>query len=102
MWPRGALPISFSVGVIFAMASLAAYIISPTLSGEWLSGLIPGPYADSAGYQLIQSLFLLAQGGLFGAGNWHEQTFLSFQQQPPILFFPLPVVNWAFWEELLF
>ena len=33
----------------------------------------PWPYADAAGYQLIQSL-LLAQG-LVWSRNWHEQTF---------------------------
>jgi cell division protein FtsW (lipid II flippase) len=55
-------------GMIFVLASLAAYSYFPHIRARVAIWINPWPYADAAGYQLIQSLFLLAQGGLFGAG----------------------------------
>ncbi|MGI6553294.1 MAG: FtsW/RodA/SpoVE family cell cycle protein [Bacillota bacterium] len=68
MWPTDAWPHLLFGGVIFAMASLAAYYLFPHIRARVAIWINPWPLADSTGYQIIQSLFLLAQGGLFGLG----------------------------------
>jgi cell division protein FtsW (lipid II flippase) len=52
----------FSVGALFM------YYLFPHVQERLLIFLNPWQYADSSGYQIIQSLFALASGGIIGLG----------------------------------
>lgn len=54
--------------VLFALGGVAAYWIFDHVKLRVELWLNPWPLADKAGYQIIQSLFAISAGGLFGSG----------------------------------
>ena len=55
-------------GVLFGIAAVLAVAVVPHVQLRFSIWLNPWPMATSAGYQLLQSLFTIADGGLLGAG----------------------------------
>jgi cell division protein FtsW (lipid II flippase) len=55
-------------GGLFAAAAAIAVAIVPHVNERFTVWLDPWPHAATTGYQLLQSLFTIADGGIFGAG----------------------------------
>lgn len=55
-------------GGLFAVAAALAVTVVPHVQTRFRIWLDPWPVATSSGYQLLQSLFTIADGGLLGAG----------------------------------
>ena len=55
-------------GGLFAAAAAIAVAIVPHVHERFTVWLNPWPHAATTGYQLLQSLFTIADGGIFGAG----------------------------------
>ncbi|MEZ5126575.1 MAG: FtsW/RodA/SpoVE family cell cycle protein [Thermoleophilia bacterium] len=55
-------------GGLFAVAAAAAIAVVPHVQDRFRIWLDPWSYADTTGYQLLQSLFTIADGGILGAG----------------------------------
>lgn len=55
-------------GVLFVAGAVAAYYLFGHVRLRVEVWLDPWAYADSSGYQIVQSLFGLANGGILGAG----------------------------------
>lgn len=55
-------------GLLFAAGALLAYYLFAHVRLRVTVWLDPWTYADDAGYQVVQSLFGLANGGILGAG----------------------------------
>ena len=55
-------------GLLFAAGALLAYYLFGHVRLRVTVWLDPWAYADTAGYQIVQSLFGLANGGILGAG----------------------------------
>ncbi|MDQ5973294.1 MAG: hypothetical protein QG661_503 [Actinomycetota bacterium] len=55
-------------GILFAGGALLAYYLFGHVRLRVTVWLDPWAYADTAGYQIVQSLFGLANGGILGAG----------------------------------
>lgn len=55
-------------GILFAAGALLAYYLFGHVRLRVTVWLDPWAYADTAGYQIVQSLFGLANGGILGAG----------------------------------
>jgi cell division protein FtsW (lipid II flippase) len=53
---------------LFAAAGAIALAIVPHVQDRFTVWLDPWPYAATTGYQLLQSLFTIADGGVLGAG----------------------------------
>ncbi len=53
---------------LFAVAGAIAVNIVPHVQDRFTVWLDPWPYAATTGYQLLQSLFTIADGGVLGAG----------------------------------
>jgi cell division protein FtsW (lipid II flippase) len=55
-------------GILFAAGAVLAYYLFGHVRLRVTVWLDPWAYADTAGYQIVQSLFGLANGGILGAG----------------------------------
>jgi len=55
-------------GGLFAAAAAIAVVIVPHVNERFTVWLNPWPHASTSGYQLLQSLFTIADGGILGAG----------------------------------
>jgi cell division protein FtsW (lipid II flippase) len=55
-------------GGLFAAAAAFAVSVVPHVRDRFEIWLDPWPYADTTGFQLLQSLFTIADGGILGAG----------------------------------
>ncbi len=54
--------------VLFAIGAVLSYLAFGHVRSRVVVWLDPWAYADSAGYQIVQSLYGFANGGVFGAG----------------------------------
>ena len=54
--------------VLFAVGAVLSYLAFGHVRSRVVVWLDPWAYADSAGYQIVQSLYGFANGGVFGAG----------------------------------
>jgi len=70
------------VGLFAAAGALAVYIV-PHVQDRFRVWLDPWPYADTTGYQLLQSLFTIADGGVVGAG--FGRGYLLFADKAPVV-----------------
>ncbi len=55
-------------GMLFTLSAVGAYFMFDHVQTRVLIWLHPFNYADTSGYQIVQSLYGLASGGLFGSG----------------------------------
>jgi cell division protein FtsW (lipid II flippase) len=74
--------VAAGVGLFAAAGALAAYIV-PHVQDRFRVWLDPWPYADTTGYQLLQSLFTIADGGVVGAG--FGRGYLLFANKAPVV-----------------
>jgi len=70
-------------GGLFAAAAALAVAVVPHVGGRFSVWLDPWPYAATTGYQLLQSLFTLADGGVLGAG--FGRGFLLYADRQPVV-----------------
>jgi cell division protein FtsW (lipid II flippase) len=69
MYMATARAIYVAAGVgLFAVAGAIAVYVVPHVQDRFAVWLDPWPYASTTGYQLLQSLFTIADGGIVGAG----------------------------------
>lgn len=69
--------------VLFAIAGAIAVYIVPHVQDRFEVWLNPWPYASTTGYQLLQSLFTIADGGVVGAG--FGRGYLLFPDRTPVV-----------------
>jgi len=69
-------------GLFAAAGAIAVYIV-PHVQDRFRVWLDPWPYADTTGYQLLQSLFTIADGGVAGAG--FGRGYLLFANKAPVV-----------------
>ena len=55
-------------GILFAAGSFLSYLAFSHVNARVTVWLDPWAYADNSGYQIVQSLYGLANGGILGAG----------------------------------
>ena len=53
---------------LFLAGGLLGYVVFDHVKVRFVTWLNPWPYIDNKGYQIIQSLFAIAEGGFFGTG----------------------------------
>jgi cell division protein FtsW (lipid II flippase) len=70
-------------GGLFAAAAALAVTVVPHVHERFSIWLDPWAHAQSTGYQLLQSLFTIADGGLFGAG--FGRGFLLYANRQPVV-----------------
>jgi cell division protein FtsW (lipid II flippase) len=70
-------------GGLFAAAAAIAVTIVPHIQDRFGVWLDPWPHAATTGYQLLQSLFTIADGGVFGAG--FGRGFLLYTNRQPVV-----------------
>jgi cell division protein FtsW (lipid II flippase) len=70
-------------GGLFAAAAAIAVIIVPHIQDRFSVWLDPWPHALTSGYQLLQSLFTIADGGVLGAG--FGRGFLLYSNRQPVV-----------------
>ena len=68
---------------LFAAAGAIAVSIVPHVQDRFTVWLDPWPYAATTGYQLLQSLFTIADGGVVGAG--FGRGYLLFADRQPVV-----------------
>ncbi len=68
---------------LFAAAGAIAVSIVPHVQDRFAVWLDPWPHADSTGYQLLQSLFTIADGGVVGAG--FGRGYLLYANRQPVV-----------------
>ena len=68
---------------LFAAAAAGAVFLVPHVQDRFHVWLDPWPHASTTGYQLLQSLFTIADGGLFGAG--FGRGFLLYGNHQPVV-----------------
>jgi len=68
---------------LFAAAAAIAVAVVPHVQDRFSVWLDPWPYAATTGYQLLQSLFTLADGGIVGAG--FGRGFLLYTNRQPVV-----------------
>jgi cell division protein FtsW (lipid II flippase) len=68
---------------LFAAAGALAVAIVPHVQDRFTVWLDPWPHAASTGYQLLQSLFTIADGGVVGAG--FGRGYLLFADRQPVV-----------------
>ncbi len=66
-----------AVGAAFATVGVAAIIFAPWRVARIMAFLDPYKYADDEGYQVVQSLYAIGSGGIFGEGfaKGHQKLF---------------------------
>ena len=69
--------------VLFAAAGAIAVYIVPHVQDRFSVWLDPWPHASTTGYQLLQSLFTIADGGVTGAG--FGRGYLLFSNHQPVV-----------------
>ncbi|MCV4606757.1 FtsW/RodA/SpoVE family cell cycle protein, partial [Escherichia coli] len=57
-----------SLAGLMAIAGFAAVIVTPWRVERFMACLDPFAHSDDAGYQVVQSLYALGSGGVFGEG----------------------------------
>ncbi len=70
-------------GGLFAAAAALAIAVVPHVQDRFSIWLNPWPLATTTGYQLLQSLFTIADGGLLG--NGFGRGFLLFANRQPVV-----------------
>jgi cell division protein FtsW (lipid II flippase) len=70
-------------GLLFSAGAVAAYMFKETVHTRVDIWLDPWSEALGAGYQIVQSLFAISDGGLFGAGL--GKGYLLFQSGEPLI-----------------
>jgi cell division protein FtsW (lipid II flippase) len=70
-------------GGLFAAAAAVSVAVVPHVQARFRVWVDPWPYADTSGYQLLQSLFTIADGGLIGAG--FGRGFLLYADRQPVV-----------------
>jgi len=70
-------------GGLFAAAAAIAVAVVPHVQDRFTTWLDPWPYASTTGYQLLQSLFTIADGGVVGAG--FGRGFLLYANRQPVV-----------------
>ena len=70
-------------GGLFAAAAAIAVAIVPHIQERFSIWLDPWPHAATTGYQLLQSLFTIADGGVAGAGL--GRGFLLYANRQPVV-----------------
>lgn len=68
---------------LFALAAALAVAVVPHVQDRFRIWLNPWPLAETTGYQLLQSLFTIAEGGLLG--NGFGRGFLLFSNRQPVV-----------------
>lgn len=76
------------VGVAMIMAAALALILAPWRVERVMAFLDPFKHADDAGYQVVQSLYAIGSGGIFGEG------FAKGQQK--LFYLPYPYSDFIF------
>ncbi|HJW75738.1 MAG TPA: FtsW/RodA/SpoVE family cell cycle protein [Thermoleophilia bacterium] len=69
--------------VLFAFGAAVAYQYVPHVQQRFAIWLDPWKTAESSGYQIVQSLFAMADGGLIGAG--FGRGYLLFPNKAPVV-----------------
>ena len=77
-----------SVGLAIVLVGLAALILAPWRVARLMAFLDPFEHADDAGYQVVQSLYAIGSGGIFGEG------FAKGQQK--LFYLPYPYSDFIF------
>jgi cell division protein FtsW (lipid II flippase) len=70
-------------GSLFAAAAALSLTVVPHVNDRFTVWLDPWPYASTTGYQLLQSLFTIADGGVLGAG--FGRGFLLYANRQPVV-----------------
>ena len=70
-------------GGLFAAAAALAVAVVPHIQDRFNVWLDPWPHATTTGYQLLQSLFTIADGGILGAG--FGRGFLLYTNHQPVV-----------------
>lgn len=70
-------------GALFAAAAAVAAALVPHVQARFTIWLDPWSYAQTTGYQLLQSLFTIADGGVLGAG--FGRGFLLYADRRPVV-----------------
>ena len=70
-------------GGLFAAAAAVAVAVVPHVQDRFTTWLDPWPHASTTGYQLLQSLFTIADGGILGAG--FGRGFLLYANRQPVV-----------------
>ena len=68
---------------LFAAAAAVAVFLVPHVNDRFSVWLDPWPHASTTGYQLLQSLFTIADGGIIGAG--FGRGFLLYANHQPVV-----------------
>jgi cell division protein FtsW (lipid II flippase) len=68
---------------LFAAAAALAGLVVPHVQDRFQVWLDPWPHASTTGYQLLQSLFTIADGGILGAG--FGRGFLLYGNRQPVV-----------------
>jgi cell division protein FtsW (lipid II flippase) len=84
MYMATARAVYVAAGVgLFAIAGAIAVYIVPHVQDRFEVWLNPWPYASTTGYQLLQSLFTIADGGVVGAG--FGRGYLLYANRQPVV-----------------
>jgi len=70
-------------GGLFAAAAALSLAVVPHVRARFRIWIDPWSYADTTGYQLLQSLFTIADGGILGAG--FGRGFLLYGDRTPVV-----------------
>ncbi len=77
-----------AVGLVMLVAGVVAILIAPWRVERLMAFLDPFKHADDAGYQVVQSLYAIGSGGVFGEG------FAKGQQK--LFYLPYPYSDFIF------
>ncbi len=70
-------------GGLFAAAAAIAFAVVPHVHDRFTTWIDPWAHAATSGYQLLQSMFTIADGGIFGAG--FGRGFLLYTTHQPVV-----------------
>ena len=77
-----------SVAALMVVVGIGAIVFAPWRVARLMAFLDPFKYADDEGYQVVQSLYAIGSGGIFGEGFAQGQQKLFYLPYPiRILFF---------------